>query len=158
MDLHETITTHSCVWGPGTIHYILGIIPVSGLYYDGVLQSVTGVILDFSDLYCSYLHKCDAHSSDVQQMSWSSDYQSRADPGFEKEGGAGVSGARPQKISSQFRELLIEFGPKRGGRTPPAPPPPLDPRLTTYILIVRFCTVMVKILPLTVQGSSGSDV
>ena len=44
----------------------------------------------------------------------------RADPGFEKGGGAGGSGARPQHFFGQFRGLLKEFGAKMGGRTPPS--------------------------------------
>ena len=45
-----------------------------------------------------------------------------ADPGFEKGGGAVASGARSQDFSGQFRGLFKEFGAKRGGRAPPAPP------------------------------------
>ena len=39
-----------------------------------------------------------------------------ADPGFEKGGAGGGSGARSQDFFSQFRGLLKEFGAKRGER------------------------------------------
>ena len=42
-----------------------------------------------------------------------------ADPGFEKGEGAG---ACPQDFFGQFKVLFKEFGAKRGGRAPPAPP------------------------------------
>ena len=50
------------------------------------------------------------------------DDYSGADPGFEKGGGAVSSGARSQDFFGQFRKLFKEFGAKRGGRSPPAPP------------------------------------
>ena len=46
-----------------------------------------------------------------------------ADPGFEKGGDAGGSRARPQNCFGQSRGLFNEFGTKRGGHAPPAPPP-----------------------------------
>ena len=42
--------------------------------------------------------------------------------GFEKGGGAGGSGARPQAFFGQFRGLFKEFGAKKGGRAPLATP------------------------------------
>ena len=36
------------------------------------------------------------------------------DPGFEKEGGAGVSRARPQDFFGQFRGLFKQFAPPSG--------------------------------------------
>ena len=54
-----------------------------------------------------------------------------ADPGFEKGGGAGGSGSRPQDFFGQFRGLFKVFGAKRVGRAPP--PPPLVPRLLQAI-------------------------
>ena len=46
-----------------------------------------------------------------------------ADPGFEKGGGAGGSGASFWAYLGQIRGFLKEFGTKTGGRAPPAPPP-----------------------------------
>ena len=43
---------------------------------------------------------------------------SGADPGFEKGGGAGGSGACPRDFFGQFKGLFKEFGAKRGGRVP----------------------------------------
>ena len=45
-----------------------------------------------------------------------------ADPGFEKEGGAGGSGTSFWAYLGQFRILFKEFSAKTGGRAPPAPP------------------------------------
>ena len=56
-----------------------------------------------------------------------------ADPGFEKGGGAGGSGARPQDFLGQFRGLFKVFGAKRVGRKPPCAPLPLAPRLLQAI-------------------------
>ena len=47
-----------------------------------------------------------------------------ADSGFEKGVGAEGSGARFSAYLGQFRGLFKEFGTKRGGRAPPASPPP----------------------------------
>ena len=45
-----------------------------------------------------------------------------ADPGFEKGGGAGGSGSRPQDLLGQFGGLFEEIGAKMGGRAAPASP------------------------------------
>ena len=46
-------------------------------------------------------------------------YLTGADLGFEKGGGAGGLGARPQDFFGQFRGLFKEIGAKRGGRGRP---------------------------------------
>ena len=46
-------------------------------------------------------------------------FSARADPGFEKGGGAEGSGVRFSKYLGQFRGLFKEFGTKRGGCAPP---------------------------------------
>ena len=48
---------------------------------------------------------------------------SGADPGFEKGGGAGGSGASFEAYLGQFRGLFKEFDAKTSVREPPAPPP-----------------------------------
>ena len=52
------------------------------------------------------------------------------DLGFEKGGGAGDSGARPQDLFGQFREFLKNLAQKGVGVRPPPSPcaRPLDPR------------------------------
>ena len=47
-----------------------------------------------------------------------------ADPGSEKGGGTVhvASGAHSEDVFGQFKGLFKEFGAKRGGRMPPAPP------------------------------------
>ena len=54
-----------------------------------------------------------------------------ADPGLEKRGGAGASGARHQDFFGQFRGLFKKFGAKSGGRVPP-----LEPRLPQGVYMV----------------------
>ena len=53
-----------------------------------------------------------------------------------------VSGACSQHFFGQIWGLFKEFGAKRGGRAPPAPPHPLDPRLKeieTQTRSERYC-------------------
>ena len=61
------------------------------------------------------------------------------DPGFEKGGGAGGSGSRPQDLLGQFRGLFEEIGAKMGGRAAPAPPF-IDPHLGGWVLDVKCHT------------------
>ena len=74
-----------------------------------------------------------------------------ADPEFEKEGGAGGSPTQAFLANlGQFGRLFEEFGTKRVGRAPPAPPsgcaplrPPLDARLDMFFYWqVKFVQLM----------------
>ena len=71
---------------------------------------------------------------------------SGADPGFEKGGGAGGSVASFWAYSGQFRGLFKQFDVKTGGRAPPAPPPPLYPRLALLRMYVKSVWFIPKIL------------
>ena len=72
-----------------------------------------------------------------------------ADPGFEKGEGAGGSGASPQDFFDQFRGLFKDFGAKKGGRTPPAPPsrstPDPIPKSVTDGAIIFFLSVSLSL-------------
>ena len=54
-----------------------------------------------------------------------------ADPGFQKEGGPGGSGAHPQDFLGNLGDILKKLA-QKGVACTPASPPHLDPRLNAH--------------------------
>ena len=68
-----------------------------------------------------------------------------ADPGYEKGGGVGGSGASFWAYLGKFRGLFKEFGAITGGRAPPCAPP-LDPRLINIKLSMRITVTKISLV------------